>query len=226
MNEENNDVTTEAAPQSEPAASLDDLYGEFQPQQTQPVQSQQQTQPQPQSTVSYSAPDPVSDPDGFKNWTQSNQREIADLKSSLTQYTNDLAAEKQALAEQQEERDFQSVASEIAKSANINADDAEAGLLHKFMKDKNFQQIWRNRGSNPAAFQKVKTVLSNEMKGRFSSRVDSQLAENQRALDEANKSTSTSKKDEPTLEDQVAGMSSAEFKRFSRGMRNRSGFGT
>lgn len=215
MTEENNETSIEPTEPSTPA--LEDLYGEFQPQ-TQPVQSEQ---PQTiRDDVRYSpVPDPVTDQDAFRGWAQDQYKEIAALKSDFSSVKTELQQEREALAAEKEEREFRTVAEEIATSAEINADDAEAGLLHKFFKDTNFQQVWKNRAQNPQAFGKVKTVLSQEMRGRFASKVDPQIAENQRALDEAN-NTSGQKPEKESIEDRVAKMSPSEFRNWSANMRD------
>ena len=205
-----NTETSQEQPQVESTETLEDLYGEFKVQETPPPQSTpQQVQVNPQDTPSM--PDPVTDQDQFKDWASRQYREVAALRSEVSETKNLLNTEREKLVTEAEEKDFRSVAEEIAKSVSIDADDAEAGLLHKFFKDTAFQHVWQNRRSNPGAFKKVKSILSQEMKGRFSAKVDSQIAENQRAVEEATKGVSVRKTDELTTDDKIAKMSDSEF---------------
>lgn len=212
--------------QTEENLSLDDLYGEFQPQQTQPAQSTQQQQPSQQGTgqgsetqVSYDVPDPVNDPEGFKQYQANVHKELAAVRSEAQSIQQQLQEKEQALSAQAEERDFQNVAEEIAKQAEVDTDLVEAGLLHRYIKDKNFQQIWQNRQANPQAFKKVKSVLSKEMRSKFAMKVDPQIAENQRAAEEADKGATAQRKEEESVEDQLMKADSRDFDRMLRKLR-------
>lgn len=204
-----------------PEMSLDDLYGEFKPQEMHTPQSTQQQQPTETSVQSSTddIPDPVADPDGFRRYMGNIGRETAAARSEARKLQESLAAERQSMSAQAEERDFRDIAEEIAKAAEIEPDLAEAGLLHRYVKDKGFQQIWANREQNPTAFKKVKAVLSKEMRNKFSVRVDPQIAENQRAAQDADKGASSAKRQGDSVEDQMMKASPREFDRMLARMR-------
>src|SRR5690606_4404019 len=100
-----------------------------------------------------------------------------------------------------------------------DGDLVEAGLLHKFVKDKGFQQMWQNRNSNPAAFKKAKAILANEMRNRFAMKVDPQLAENQRAAEEASRGVESKKGEEQSLEERLMKAPVGEFDMMIRQLR-------
>jgi len=223
MSEENTAQTSEQPSEAPNGAdlSLDDLYGEFQPQQTQPAQSNtQQQQAVEHSQPSYlNIPDPVADVDGFKGYIVGFEKKLAAAQSEVRKAQERLAQKERELAIQAEERDFRGVAEEIAQKAGVDGDLVEAGLLHKFVKDKGFQQMWQNRNSNPAAFKKAKAILANEMRNRFAMKVDPQLAENQRAAEEASRGVESKKGEEQSLEERLMKAPVGEFDMMIRQLR-------
>ena len=226
MIDDNDDLSQQPDQSESEAETLDDLYGDFQaPQQTPPVQStQQQQEPQPQQVVQPSitkTPDPVTEPEAFAQSQTFLSQELSALRSQFTEVTQQLSQERDNVASKTEERDFHNLADEIAKSSGLDTDIAEAGLLHKFVKDSTFKHIWNNRNTNPQAMKKVKTILTNEMKTKYAMKTDPQIAENQRALEEANKGASSSTKSDESIEDRVAKMDNREFANFEREMINK-----
>lgn len=218
MAENKNEATSQKQEPSE-SVSLDELYGQF-TQETRPSQSTQQRQSEEQPRTSYNIPDPVSDAEGFKGYMGNIQNELAAARSEARKASDELQAERQKVAVQTEEREFRNVAEEIAKKAEVDADLVEAGLLYKFVKDGNFQQMWQNRNSNPNAFTKVKSVLGQEMRDRFSTKVDPQIAENQRAAEEATKNAVDKRQEEKSADDKAMSMTGAEFDRWVRNQIN------
>lgn len=216
MIEDNDDQSQQPDQSDSPTETLEDLYGEFQvEQQIPPVQSTQQ--PQGNNTPSYSTPpDPVTEPEAFKQYQAGQNNELSALKTQFAEVNASLKDAQDKLITDTEERDFRNVAEDIAKLADLDPEIVEDGLMGKFIRDKQFQQIWKNRDANPSAMKKVKTILANEMKSKYSMKTDHQVAENQRALEEANKNASNSKKTESSVEDNVSKMSNVEFDRFVR----------
>ena len=223
MSEENTEAIEQTPQVEEDQAeevSLDDLYSDFPVQEMQTPQSTQQEQ----VTPSYEAKvDPISDPDGLNSYLSGLKKDFAGLQSELQATKAELSQEKQRLAAEAEERDLRTVASEIAKKAGVEDDLVEAMMLRQFMTDKGFQRAWQGRGQNPKAFGKIKSTLANQYKGRFSAKHDAQLEENQRAVEEANKSASSRKKEDPSKEDQFSGLSNKDFDAKFRSLVN-SGF--
>lgn len=83
------------------------------------------------------------------------------------------------------------------------------GALHTaYNRDKNFQKIFDNRDQNPAAYQKALGVITGQIKAKSAMRHDPQLAENQRALEQLQKS---SRSGAQTDDDPTAGLSASEF---------------
>lgn len=211
MTEENNDVQSTEPEQSEQSLTLDDLYSEFKPQETQTPQSAPQ-QPEVNSQNDFSnVPDPVTNTEGFTQYMGQHSQELAALRNDLMQTKSDLDAEKQELATKREEEAFNELSSEIAKQAGVETDDIAPHLLFKFVKDENFQQIWQNRSKNPGAFKKVQSILANEMKGKVKIKTDPQLQENDRAMNEAINSASNNTRQPSSLEDKLEKSSDREF---------------
>lgn len=213
MNEEINDATSSEQTQSSEELTLDDLYSEFEPvQQTQTVQSEPQPQTQSQTSFEQNVPDPVTDADAFTKYMGSHNQELAALRQSLNDTKQELENEKNELATKREEQEFNDLSDEIGKQAGLKGDDVAPHLLYKFIKDENFQKIWQNRGSNPKAFEKVKTVLAKEMKNKSSVQTDAQLEQNDKALSEAINNASSNNKT-TTRDDEMSNMSNMEFDR-------------
>lgn len=212
MTDENNDAQSESPEQSAESQTLDDLYSEFQTQETQTSQSAPQQQ---ETTVQQSfnnVPDPVTNTEQFTEFMQQNQNEIAALKNNLTTTMNQLDAEKQQMATKREEEAFTNFSGEIAKEAGLDSSDVEPHLLYKFIKDDKFQHIWTNKDSNPKALAKVKSILAQEMKGKASKSVDPQVQSDQRAMDDAIKSASNGTM-KTSKDDDLSKMNSAQFDR-------------
>ncbi len=223
MSEEEKNETPSEQPEpsvSEETPSLDDLYGEFQSQEMQPPQSMQQPVQSEVKTRTSPIPDPVTDSNGFQSYLRNIETELAAARSEVKTTQDKLTQRENELANQAEEREFRNIAEDIAKKAEVDADLVEAGLLHKFIKDQNFQNMWRNRKSNAQAFNKVKGVLTQEMRGKFNVKTDPQIAENQRAAEEANKGASGKPQDEESPEDKLMKASAAEFDRAMAKIRN------
>lgn len=84
MSEETNEQTTEQESDSQSTETLDDLYGEFKVEQKQTVKSNmQETQPDVTQVSTGNAPDPVSDPDGHKQYMDNILKETSALKTQF-----------------------------------------------------------------------------------------------------------------------------------------------
>ncbi len=179
--------------------TLDQVYKEFNVEETaanfQP-QRQQQEPRQTQQQVPDSVPDPLLDANGFKAY-QARQAQVAqkhgDVLSQLTSTVAQMRAEEQR---QKEERDIGAAVQKV-KEAGFEADNdfIEIALGQKAKQDPRFLAVFNNRGKNPAAWNKALAAVANEMKGKFAFKTDENLASNVRAAKNSTQTTQTTAAD-------------------------------
>jgi len=193
--------------QVEATPSLDDVYKEFNVEETakqfqpQPPVQQPQYQPEQQPTA---VPDPVLDPDGYKRWVHSQQSDVSNIKQSLKQLTDTFGAVIARDMKAREEADI-SAAVQTIKEAGFEQDKdfIEVALGTKARQDPRFMQLYQNRNQNPQAWKKALGAYANELKGKYSFRADPQIAENVRAAKSSTSATSNRTETTNSIEERL-----------------------
>lgn len=194
--------------QVEATPSLDDVYKEFNVEETAkqfqpqpPVQQQQPYQPEQQPTA---VPDPVLDPDGYKRWVHSQQSDVSNIKQSLKQLTDTFGAVIARDMKAREEADI-SAAVQTIKEAGFEQDKdfIEVALGTKARQDPRFMQLYQNRNQNPQAWKKALGAYANEAKAKYSFRADPQIAENVRAAKSSTSATSNRTETTNSIEERL-----------------------
>ena len=189
-----------------PEATIEELYesakANFQPpaQTTEPVRTE-------------TLPDPVTDPDDHVKAV--NQR-LQSLQQEITQDRQERQAERQQAQAQADERDFRDAVSKLAEKAGVpehQRELAEGFLLQKASKSEALKGLWNARGDNPQGFAKALDALVNPLRDALAIKEDSQVTENQRALDDALKSQTTSEPPESKPEDDWKDLDDGQFER-------------
>ncbi len=85
-------------------------------------------------------------------------------------------------------QEISSAAEAINKNVGGNSDLAELYLENAYNKNPDLKKIWDNRANNPKALEAALGILSNEWGATQGNKIDPQIAENQRALKESQKS--------------------------------------
>lgn len=193
-------VVTEQVTEAAPTQTLEDVYKQFnvddaaQQFTAQPVQNTptQNYAPTPQQTPNTFIPDPISDPDGYRQFMQASQQQ----NSALGHTINTLNAK---MSQMEKERQQQQIDVDIGKAvakvnSKVKADPLmiELALEKKAREDVRFMKLWDNRYKNPKAYDAALDAISNELQGKFTVRTDPQLTENQRALKASQRGMATS----------------------------------
>lgn len=207
--------STEAS--SEAPQSLDQVYKQYNVEETaksfQPQVQTQQPQQQVQQTQEVSVPDPVLDSEGFRKW-QGNQSQV--LRQSLTSVHGELTALRFERQRAKEEADIKSAVQKFrgVTGNEVDEDMAEVALGSKARKDPKFLAVYQNRERNPAAWNAAVSAYANEFKSKTQFKIDPNIAENQRAAKQSIGSQVKSGKDEATGDDALfSGKTGGEFAR-------------
>lgn len=192
MENQEQSVETSAEP------TLDDVYKEhkiedvaqsFQQQRSAPIQ--QPAPPAAPAVATPQIPDPVLDPNGFK---QTYAQESTVLRQAVTQMYGQLSALQQREAKAAEERDIKQ-AVQTVREKGFEADDdlIEIALGHKARQDARFLAIYQQRHQNPKAWNAALGAVANEFKARYAFKTDPQLTENTRAARSSSQTTQTTR---------------------------------
>ncbi len=156
-------------------------------------------------------PDPVTDPDAH---VKAVDQRLQTLQQEIAQDRQERQSERQRLQAQTDDRDFRDAVSRLAEKAGVSETQrelAEGFLLSKASKSEALQGLWKGRGQNPEAFNKALDALVSPLRDALAIKEDSQVAENQRALDDAMKSQTNSEPTEEKPEDRLMKLSDSEF---------------
>ena len=104
----------------------------------------------------------------------------------------------------------------INDGVGADSEMAELYLETQYRKDPNLQKIWDNRAANPEALAKALAIVKQEWSAKNDTMVDSQVRENQRALQESQR-TGGSVQDK-SEQDKFNAMSDGEFMKTMRGI--------
>lgn len=190
-------MNEESQVQQESEPSLDDVYKQFNVQETaesftaKPVEA-------PKAPEPAFIPDPALDVDGFKKWAQQTQSADQEIRQTLTTVSKRLNEFEQERVRVREEADLQKAVG-ILKEKVQGVDDEflEIALAHKARKDPKLLSIWENRGKNPQALEAALKAVGNEFASKFALKADPQIAENTRAMKASRDQKATTQAPDP-----------------------------
>lgn len=172
----------------------------------QPAQPSQPTAPQyqPQPTI----PDPITDPDGWRNYQASHSQQ---LNSTLSQLTQTVAEMRRTAEQERLNAEVNKAASRVAERSGLEPDLAEFLLEKAYRENIVFKRIWENRNANPKALDEAIDVIANGASKKYQVRTDPQLVENQRAAKISQRAMASTQSKSPGEE--LMNLSDAEFER-------------
>lgn len=176
--------------------TLEDLYAEF--------------DPQPKETVTQTPVQPNTVENG-----DALMKEIQSLKAEIAQ-------DKQARAQEQEEKDFTNTVAALAKASGIKGKETllKGYILAKASEDIKLRSLWEGRKEQPKIWDEALLVLAEQAKAELTT-IDPQLEENQRAMD-ASQQRHTSTAPQATSEDlEILKKSDMEFQQYWQSLTNR-----
>lgn len=202
-----------------PEPTLEDVYKEYNVEGV-AQQFQQATAKEAPRPEVVDAPDPVTDPDGYRRFQLDQVHRTHDIQQSLQQYGSTVQA---LLADQQRRQ----VEADVKKAVEyiqpkfgdtVDQDFLETALDNEARRDPRFLKLWENRAANPAAWKKALDGFAGKYTSKFSVRSDPQLMENQRAIKASQEVKSSSNKAPDT--DEWGNLSQEEFERKWRALVN------
>lgn len=185
-------VQTEPAP----TQTLEDVYKQFnvddaaQQFTAQPVQNTpaQTYQPAPYQPV---IPDPISEPDAYRNFMMAEQNRQSALGQTINQLNSKLSRIEQETRQKQIDVDIGKAVEKVNSKVKADPMLVELALEKKAREEPRFMKIWDNRYKNPKAWEAALDAVTSELQGKFSVRTDPQLTENQRALKASQRNMAT-----------------------------------
>lgn len=181
---------------------------------TSTVPSQPQYQPQtfqaPQYQAQY-APDPVTDPEGYRAFMSSQLNTVTQLNQTLQSVNDRMSNWEKTQQEQKIERDINTAVTKVNAKLNVDPFVTEALLQGTYRSDANFRRIWDNRDRNPGALEKALDVLSQKYVSQFSVKQDPKIAQNLQAAKVSQQTMATTQK--PGMNDGVP-QDPMEFQRY------------
>ena len=192
---------------SEPA-TIDSIAAEYnlmpetQTQQTEPSPPAQQVAPQAL----------VTDSDGLNKWAAEQTQQTADLRTTLDNTVNALNAEKQHLSAQREEQELNALIGDVSKQLDGVPDKmVKYALADRYNSDPAFKAILDNRGKAPKALERAIEALVPDLRSTFAIKADPQIAENQRAMSEGTRGSSSTPANANSKDRELLDMNSSEF---------------
>ena len=187
--------STQATPS--PDDSLNSIANEFPVEEqakqftAQPQVQQSQFQAQPQ--ISDFAPDPVTNPEGYKAFMRASFESQQQVQSALREMTSRFNQFEQTIQEQKVNAEVDAAVQTVNSKLKVDPMLTEALLNVEYKQNPSFKRIWDNRQKNPEAFKKGLEVLANKLYQKVQVRQDPQLAENVRAAQTSQRAMSTTK---------------------------------
>jgi hypothetical protein len=153
-------------------------------------------------------------------FSSDNVSEMAEFLKSQSKQTEALSTELKNTQSQLNElvngqrreavnKDIKDAVKQINENAGGSEDMAEIFLEKQYRENPDFKKIWQARGENPEAYQKALKMLAPEWESMTQTITDPQVAENQRALLESQRTGGTVQ--ETSMNDKLDNMSDAEF---------------
>lgn len=183
----------------ETTQSLEEIATEFN------VGNQTQTeQSTPQPSPNY-MPDPVTQPDEFRQFQANSMAEITRQNQQLNQRLTQFETERAQTAEKAE---LEGLVDKMAPNfEGVPKPYLKYALADHYEQNPIFAKIWDNRSQNPQALEKAITAITPEIQKQLAIQPNAQLEENQRALEQSTKSTTA----EPNPNQDVMNLNNAEF---------------
>lgn len=231
MADENQATTDEAAQTqqqtqtSEP--SLEDIAKEFGVEDqanrftAEPPKTQQTQQV---AAAPLQAPDPVTDPEAYRNFMGQQATIAQQVQQGLSTIAERITNFERAQVQQKVNADLKAAVAKVNETLKVDPMMAEIALEKMYRTDASFQKIWDHRDRNPAAFDKALGLIANKLAPMFAVKQDPQLTENRRAAQASTRTNaSTAKQDyDPSLKRLYEPDSQADFdmawERMKRGL--------
>lgn len=207
--------TTPSTPS--PDESLKSIASEF------PVEEQAKqftAQPQPQYQPQYQqpvyqpeqfAPDPVTNPEGYKMFMQAQWQQGQNAQTELRKLSEQFTNFQKTIEEQRTNAEVDAAVTSVNSKLKVDPTLAEALLNVEYKQNPSFKHIWDNRHKNPQAFKNALNVLGDKLHSKVQVRQDPQLAENVRAAQTSQRTMATTKT--PTQTEGWDNLSDSEFQK-------------
>lgn len=159
-----------------------------------------------QAAQAQEVPDNISE---FKDFVKNNSQQTQALEEKVNKISQ---AHEDLVNSQHREmvnKEIDGAAEKINAAVGGDQDMARLYLETQYQKDPNLAKVWDNRGENPEALDKALELLGNEWKSKNTNLIDSEVAENQRALQASQKAGGTVQ--ESDLTTKLSNMPDAEF---------------
>lgn len=158
-------------------------------------------------------PDPSTDPDDH---TKAVSERLAAIQQEFARDRQERQVERQRDQAERDDRDFHGAVKQLAEKAGLTEQqqDLAAGfLMQKASKSEALKGLWDARDKNPEAFKLAVDALASPLRDALAIKEDPQVVENQRALDDANRSQTNSEPAQTDETDRIMKMSDGEFQR-------------
>ena len=186
------------APQTSQDESLESLYTQYQiPEQQAPLPA---------------TPEPVQQQPSEPQPPLSEENLNAALLHEVQQIRQERAQEREAKIAQQADEDFNTAITAIGKEAGMEGKEKliRGYVLGEALNDNRLRLLFDKRHTNPQAWAKAQTVIAKDIAKQFSM-PNPQLEENQRAMEESQKASSTAPPDKASAQEQAMKLGDAEF---------------
>jgi len=142
---------------------------------------------------------------------------FAEKINQLTEKVDTASAQTAELANSQQQellnKEIAEAVGKINESVGGDPDMAELFLEKEVRSNPAFEKVWQNRHTNPEAYQQALDILTPEWAAKNVNVIDSNVAENQRALKESQKGGATVQVD--SLHQELDKMDSGEFMNYA-----------
>jgi hypothetical protein len=166
-----------------------------------------------QHQVETFAPDPVTNPEGYKAYMQAVYQAQQSALSEMRNVSSKVTQFEQMFQQQKVNADVDRAVQVVNAKAKVDPDVVEAMLNVEYTKNPSFKKIFDNRERNPMAFQKALGVVGDKIASKFQIRTDPQIAENVRAAQASQRTMATTNKTNDVM-DQVGNMNDLEFQKW------------
>lgn len=143
----------------------------------------------------------------------------SDVKDDLQDVVSYVRSEIETKQQERDSSDLASAVESVKGDLDIDPELVEGWLNARASKDKRLTQLWENRGSDPARWNKAVEALGRDFAKVMGSKPNSEISEDVEAVAAAVRGAST-KNPEPTddIPDNVEQMSGAEFEKWVKSL--------
>lgn len=177
----------------EPKPSLESLYEEYNV---------------GKDTGQPTAAEPIAEQTPVTNDVAAIHQEVAELR-------RERAADKAARAQREVEADLKKAVATLGKEAEIKGKEPilRGFLIAKAEEDPRLRALFDARNTNPKAWKSALKILADEVRDEFQV-ANPQIEENQRAMDESQRTQTNIAPGQPDREQKVLSMNPADFSNF------------